>query len=197
MAEQIQASRFFIQIDPTHRHANIARWVELSLTNEFVRRVQEMHGLLDEHHLQLVTAEFKAKWCLVEGWEVRSQSGGQDTWLDVLPEGFTVKSHVVRAGESNLPRAQSYSIDASYIWGDIDQFVSDFQVDNADEPYDRLDTAQGISDYAPGDPDWEIAFAHELDTHLAVTCDQPLHLHEAVAERCFGEALTSPSNESK
>lgn len=156
-----------------------------------------MHRLLGEHHLQLVTAEFKAKWCLVEGWEVRSQFGGQDTWLDVWPEGFTVRSHVVRTGESKVARAQSYSVDANYIWGDIDEFVSDFHMDSADDPYDRLDTAQGIHEYSLGDPDWEIEFSQQLKAHLSATGDQPLHFHEAVAERCFGEALMSPANESK
>lgn len=186
MTNKKNEARLFIQIDPTHQYANIARWVELSLNNELVMRVQEMHSLLGEHRLQSVTAEFKAKWCLVDGWEVCSQFGGQYTWLDVWPDGLTVMSHVVRAGESNLPRAQSYSVDANYIWGDINGFVSDFYLDSADEPYDRFDTAQGLFDTSPGDPDWEIKFSQDVTAHLSRIGERPLYLHDVVRDRLQG-----------
>ena len=58
MADQTKAPRLFIQTDPLHEHANIARWVEVSMTTEFVTRVQTLHSLLGQHRLQLVTSDF-------------------------------------------------------------------------------------------------------------------------------------------
>ena len=89
MANPVKVPRFFVQTDPTHPHANIARWVELSLTDTFFTRIQEMHRLVDQHSLELVVAEFNAKWCLFDGWEVHPL-GGQGTQLEVWSNGFTV-----------------------------------------------------------------------------------------------------------
>lgn len=60
MAGVSGAPRFFIQIDPGRQHANIARWVQFDLTNEFVFRVRDLHRLLALHRLELVTTGFEA-----------------------------------------------------------------------------------------------------------------------------------------
>lgn len=186
MTDKTKVPRLFIQIDPDHQHSDIARWVELNLTNEFVLRVQEMHGLLDPHRLQLVTAGFEAKWCLADGWEVRCAFAEQDTWLDVWPDGFTIRSDVVRACEATVPKVKSYSVAVSYLWGSIDEFFSDFYVDVADDAHDCLETAQGVHHYEPGDPDWEVAFSQDVDSSLLQTGERLLHLHEVVRDRLQG-----------
>ena len=187
----VKVPRFFIQTDPTHPHANIARWVELSLTDAFFARVQEMHRLFVQHSLELVTAEFNAKWCLFDGWEVHPL-GGQGTQLEVWSNGFTVAAQCVRAGKSNVPRAQTYRIEASYIWGDIDEFISHYYPDGASEPYDHLETAQDILGCSSWEEtNWDIAFAHELKWHLVETGERPLYFHDDLMQLLFAETATA------
>ena len=180
MADQTKAPRLFIQTDPLHQHANIARWVEVSMTTEFVTRVQTLHSLLGQHRLQLVTSEFDAQWCLADGWQVRDDFGVPRTWLDVWSDGFTVKSEVTRIDEPKGRNATTLNAEAAYMWGTIDEFVAAFDTDFTYESFDRLETAQGWSDYVPGEPDWEIAFGSQVNAHLTEIGERPLQLHQHV-----------------
>ena len=177
MPGQTNAPRLFIQIDPAHKHANIARWVEVRLTAELVTRVQTLHSLLGRHRLDLVTAEFDVPWCLAEGWQVRNDFGVPDTWLDVWPDGFTIRSHVTRIDEPKGRNATTLNAEAAFMWGTIDEFVAEFHPDLMCEPFDRLTTAQGWSDYVPGEPDWEIAFGSQVNAQLNEIGERPLHQH--------------------
>ena len=187
MAEESGTPRFFIQIDPGYQHANIARWVQFDLTNEFVFRVREMHGLLDRHHLELVTSGFGARWCLTDGWEVLSMFSQQQSCIEVWSNGFTIKSHVVRAGESKIPKVQSYCVDASYLWGSIDEFFNEFYQKYALDAYDCLDTAEGLYDPVPGEPFWDVAFAKQVIEHLAASGEEPLEMHDGLKSRLADE----------
>ena len=180
MSDQLNACRLFIQTDPAHQHANIARWVEVSLTKEFFTRVQTLHSLLGQHRLQLLTAEFDTQWCLAEGWQVRNDFGVPNTWLDVWSNGFTIRSHVTRIDEPKGRNATTLNAEAAYMWGTIDEFVAAFDTDFTYESFDRLETAQGWSDYVPGEPDWEIAFGSQVNAHLTEIGERPLQLHQHV-----------------
>lgn len=180
MTDQTKAPRLFIQTDPLHQHANIARWVEVSMTTEFVTRVQTLHSLLGQHQLQLVTSEFDAQWCLADGWQVRDDFGVLRTWLDVWSDGFTIKSEVRRIYELKGRNATILNAEAAYMWGTIDEFVAAFDTDLMYESFDRLETAQGWSDYVPGEPDWEIAFGSQVNAHLTEIGERPLQLHQHV-----------------
>jgi hypothetical protein len=194
MAEESGPARFFIQIDPKHQNANIARWVQFDLTNEFLFHVRDLHRLLDLYRLEQVTSEFEAMWCMADGWEVRCTYGKQDTWLDIWPDGFTIRSHIVKAGESKVSKAQIYCVEVSYGWGSIDEFFKDHYHQHALDDYDHLDTAQGLYEAVQGDHFWEIAFAQELNAHLSRTGERPLYLHEFWTSRLPGHIPETQSN---
>ena len=188
MPDQTSVPRLFIQIDPANPHANIARWAEVNMSNTFVSRVQALHGLIGKHRLQLVTAEFDAQWCLAEGWQVNDDFGVPDTWLDVWSDGFTIRSHITRMDEPKGRNATTLNAEAAYMWGTIDEFVAEFHTDLICESFDRLETAQGWSDYVPGEPDWEIAFARQVQTYLIENGELPLYLHDDALWRALGNA---------
>jgi hypothetical protein len=181
MPGQTNAPRLFIQTDPANPHANIARWVEVNLTNEFVSRVKILHGLLGQHRLQLVTAEFDTHWCLGEGWQVSNDFGVPDTWLDVWSDGFTIRSRITRIDEPKGRNATTLNAEAAYMWGTIDEFVAEFHPELMCEPFDRLATSQGWSDYVPGEPDWEIAFGSQVNAHLNEIGERPLQMHQQIS----------------
>ena len=187
MAEESGTPRFFIQIDPGYQHANIARWVQFNLTNEFVFRVRDLHRLLALHRLELVTTGFEANWCLGDGWVVSDSAGIQNASLEVWSYGFTIKSHVVRAGESKNPRAQSYCVEASCGWGSIDEFFDMFYQQYAHNVYDCLETAEGLYDPVPGEPRWDVAFAKQVIAHLAASGEEPLEMHDGLKSRLADE----------
>jgi hypothetical protein len=189
MAEVSGEPRFFIQIDPGHQHANIARWVQFNLTNEFVFRVRDLHRLLDLNRLELVTTGFEANWCLADGWVVSDSLGVRNASLEVWSYGFTVKSHVVRASESKNPRAQSLCVEASSGWGSIDEFFNEFYQKYALDAYDFLDTAEGLYDSIPGEPPWDVVFAKQVIAHLAASGQEPLEVHDGLQSRLADENL--------
>lgn len=189
MTEVSGVPRFFIQIDPGHQHANIARWVQFDLTNEFVFRVRDLHRLLDLHRLELVTTGFEANWCLSDGWVVSDSVGVQNAFLEVWSYGFTIKSQVVRAGESKNPKAQSYCVEVSSGWGSIEEFFSDYYHKYALDDYDCLDTAEGLYEPVSGEPLWDIAFAKQVIAHLAASGEEPLYLHDGLKSRLADENL--------
>lgn len=186
MTEKSDAPRFFIQIDPGHQHANIARWVQFDLTNEFLFRVRDLHCLLDAYQLELITTEFEANWCLAEGWVVLEGAGGK-TCLEVGDYGFTLKINLVRAGESKNPRAQICCVEALYIWGSVYEFFRDHYQQYALDAYDCLETAEGFYDPVPGEPRWDVAFAKQVIAHLAASGEKPLEVHEHLKFRLADE----------
>ena len=187
MAEESGSPRFFIQIDPGHKHANIARWVQFDLTNEFLFRVRDLHRLLDLHRLELVTTGFEANWCLADGWVVSDSLGAQNASLKVWSDGFTIKSRVVRAGESKNLRAESLCVEVSSMWGSIDEFFNDCYQKYALDVYDFLETAEGLYDPVPGEPPWEVAFAKQVIAHLAASGEEPLYLADGLKSRLADE----------
>ena len=188
MAGVSGAPRFFIQIDPGHQYANIARWVQFDLTNEFLFRVRDLHRLLDLYQLELVTSGFEANWCLTDSWVVSESMGIQNASLEVWTYGFTIKSHVVRAEDSNKLREQSFCVEAQCGWGSIDQFFSEFYM-QPHEAYDCFETAEGLYDPVPGEPRWDEAFARQVIAHLAASGEEPLYLHDSLKSRLADENL--------
>ncbi len=191
MAAVSGVPRFFIQIDPGHQYANIAHWVQFELTNEFVFRVRDLHRLLDLYRLELVTTGFEAIWCLADGWVVSHSLGVHNASLEVWSYGFNIKSHVVRAGESENPKARSYCVEVSCGWGSIDEFFSDRYHKYALDDYDCLDTAEGLYDPVPGEPLWDVAFAKQVIAHLAAAGEEPLEMHDSLKFRLADENFGS------
>ena len=181
--------RFFIQIDPGHQYANIARWVQFDLTNEFLFRVRDLHRLLDLHKLEQVTSGIEARWCLADGWVISDSLGEHNTSLEVWSYGFNIKSHVVRAGESENPKAQSYGVEVSCVWESIDEFFSDRYHKYALDDHDCLETAEGFYDPVSGEPDWDVAFARQVIAHLAASGEEPLYLHDSLKSPLANENL--------
>lgn len=174
MTGQKTEPRLFIQTDPAHACSKITRWAEIKLTRGFVSRVLGLHRLLDEHRLFQVTTEFDVKWCLAEGWQIDGSFGAQDSWLDVWSDGFTLKSHICRIDDQSGKRRTSVPVEVSYFsrW----QFSNDFDREDLCDRGDYLVTAQGLTECTPGEPDWEIAFAHDLNAHLTQNGEPPLNV---------------------
>lgn len=166
--------RLFIQVNPALLDANIVHWVEILITEEFVTQVRHLHYLVEKHQLLSVEAEVDANWHLHNDWRVCNANGPRSSQISVWESGFTIKTYAERVGESEGPKTVSSPVNVAYISGSAEDFFTEFHPDLVDEPFDRLETAEGLFEHEPGTPDWSIEFARQLDIHLRAIDQRPL-----------------------
>ena len=168
--------RLFIQVNPALLDANIVHWAEILVTEEFVTRVRHLHRLVEKHHLLSIEDEIDVNWNLHIGWRVCDAVGPLSSQLSVCESGFTIKTYVKRVGESEGPKTICSAVSVYYIWGNAEDFFSEFHPDLVDEPFDHLETAEGMFEHEPGTSDWSIEFARQLEIHLRATGQRPLKI---------------------
>lgn len=133
-----------------------------------------MHYLVEKHQLLSIEDEIDVNWHLHNDWRVCNANGPRSSQISVWESGFTIKTYAERVGESEGPKTVSSPVNVAYISGSAEDFFTEFHPDLVDEPFDRLETAEGLFEHEPGTPDWSIEFARQLDIHLRAIDQRPL-----------------------
>lgn len=117
--------RLFIQSDDVFDLRQIARWVELKMTDTLLDRIRRLSATLVRENLVALTTEVQAKWSLEPGWEIVDAN----TQMEVLELGLGFSCDARPIGTRLLMPSANRQVRATLLWGSVEEFTEQFQND--------------------------------------------------------------------
>ena len=169
------SNRLFIRVELDGPSAEGANWVQLTLTKSLLARFAYVSGLLSQHQLEVVTTEIDAIWRLKPGWKVHERYQAKPSWIELWDGGFTIKCMIDPTASHSESLGLTRTVEATYVWGSVDEFVAYHCLDADAVRWDDLATAGGWTPPISGEPDEMTKFGELVAEHLRKNMDIPLN----------------------
>lgn len=141
-----RAERLFIEADQIDPESGKMAWVQLQMTKGFVDRIALLHSLLSIHQLEFVSTEIDATWGCVSPWTISNVGHPHTSMLSLWETGFEVIESMGREAHPSDEHLRSNQLRSVFIFGSIDQFLSEFTSSDEDFPLDALELSLTLDD---------------------------------------------------